>query len=113
MSPCGTREIKKAFRAFELESPFFHPHPQPFLPLTAAPSGLGRFSRRAGEGGFVALHVWLEVLILLPTGARTARKVRFMVKKVSAKRSRPKVRFGIKKLTDEGLQASYSPLLWR
>ncbi len=56
-------------------------HPQPVLPLTAAPvlmpnmhltgsiaSGLGRFSPRR-EGSLGALRVWLEVLFFfLPGG---------------------------------------------
>jgi ABC-type nitrate/sulfonate/bicarbonate transport system permease component len=33
-----------------------HPHPRPFLPLTAAPSSLGRFSRAAGEGSLGRLQ---------------------------------------------------------
>jgi hypothetical protein len=45
--------------------------------LRAEPlTGLGRFSRTAGEGSFIALHVWLEVLILFPQAGKATEPAR-------------------------------------
>jgi hypothetical protein len=63
----------------KLEEQVFSPPSSPtLLALKAAPYGLGRFSRRAGEGSFVALHVKLEGF-----------SFSHLWEKVSAKRSRP------------------------